>query len=254
MQTLQWAQSRKEHYFTMIYSDLTATMSLSHRAVFPGRGLLHRQGREQVAALIAQYGPRVTVALGFSGLSTSSGDGHSLELTMLPDRWVISIPKFVISAKGKTFAPGNLRATADNPKVRCRVGRSFNFLCYFFQAVVLFQYNALVMYWIEKKYTLRYSGGLVPDVYHILIKGEGVLSNASSPGAKAKLRLLFEALPIALIIEAAGGLSCVCPSEAGETMDPVSLLDVDVSDMDKRVGVCFGSRDEVERFRAHIFS
>jgi sedoheptulose-bisphosphatase len=57
---------------------------------------------------------------------------------------------------------------------------------------------------IESKYTLRYSGGLVPDVYHILIKGEGVLANASSPSAKAKLRLVFEAAPIALIIEAAG--------------------------------------------------
>ena len=48
-----------------------------------------------------------------------------------------------------------------------------------------------------------YSGGLVPDVYHIFVKGQGVLSNASSPSAKAKLRLLFEAAPIALIVEAA---------------------------------------------------
>jgi sedoheptulose-bisphosphatase len=32
--------------------------------------------------------------------------------------------------------------------------------------------RALVNYWIENKYTLRYSGGLVPDVYHILIKGQ----------------------------------------------------------------------------------
>ena len=57
---------------------------------------------------------------------------------------------------------------------------------------------------IDNKYTLRYSGGLVPDVYHILIKSEGVLCNASSPTARAKLRLLFECAPIALIIEAAG--------------------------------------------------
>ena len=62
---------------------------------------------------------------------------------------------------GNTFAPGNLRATADNSA-----------------------YRALVNYWIENKYTLRYSGGLVPDVYHILLKGQGVLSNASSLKAK----------------------------------------------------------------------
>jgi fructose-1,6-bisphosphatase len=30
------------------------------------------------------------------------------------------------------------------------------------------------------RYYCRYSGGLVPDVYHILSKGQGVFSNASS--------------------------------------------------------------------------
>jgi fructose-1,6-bisphosphatase len=45
-----------------------------------------------------------------------------------------------------------------------------------------------------------------------------VLSNASSRLAKAKLRLLFEAAPIALIIEAAGGSTCVCATETFEQM------------------------------------
>ena len=67
----------------------------------------------------------------------------------------------------------------------------------------------------------RYSGGLVPDVYHILVKGQGVLSNASSRQAKAKLRLLFEAAPIALIIEAAGGATCVCPTEVFELVGTI---------------------------------
>jgi sedoheptulose-bisphosphatase len=153
-----------------------------------------------------------------------------MELTMLPNEWIISKPKFNIATKGKTFAPGNLRATSDNSG-----------------------YKSLISYWIDSKYTLRYSGGLVPDVYHILIKGEGILSNASSPAAKAKLRLLFEAAPIALIIEAAGGKSCVCPTEAAEKHEPVSLLEVVISDLDKRVGVCYGSLEEVERFKSYIF-
>ncbi len=149
---------------------------------------------------------------------------------MTPELWLPSPEPFSIAAKGKTFAPGNLRATTDNPK-----------------------YRDLVMYWIEHQYTLRYSGGLVPDCYHILIKGQGILSNASSPTAKAKLRLLYEALPIALIIEAAGGSSCVCACEAGMDTLPLSLLDVVISDLDKRVGVCFGSSEEVQRFKDFIF-
>jgi sedoheptulose-bisphosphatase len=199
--------------------------------IWPGNGLVGRTGREQVASLVCQYGPRVTVALALAGPSTASGNTISLELTMLLDRWIVSVPKFEIASKAKTFAPGNLRATSDNP-----------------------QYRDLVNYWIENKYTLRYSGGLVPDVYHILIKGEGVLSNASSKSAKAKLRLLFEAGPIALIIEGAGGASCLAPIEVEEDVAPVSLLDVVITDLDKRVGVCYGSTDEVERFKGYIFA
>ena len=100
---------------------------------------------------------------------------------------------------------------------------------------------------------MRYSGGLVPDVYHMLLKGEGVLANASSPTARAKLRLIFECAPIALVVEAAGGASCGCPSESAEPMEPGSILDLQFSDLDRRIGVCFGSMEEVERFKRHIF-
>ena len=91
-------------------------------------------------------------------------------------------------------------------------------------------------------------------IFHIYFKGQGVLSNASSNKAKAKLRLLYEAIPIAFIIELAGGSSCVAPSEMNERLEPVSLLDVPVTDLDRRVGVCYGSYEEVERFKQFIFN
>ena len=93
----------------------------------------------------------------------------------------------------------------------------------------------------------------MPDVYHILAKGQGVFSNASSKSAKAKLRLLYECAPIALIVEAAGGKSLVAPCEAMQAIESVSILEVPVSDLDKRVGVCYGSEEEVHRFQAHIY-
>ena len=198
--------------------------------IWPGSTLLNRTGREQVCSLVTMYGPRVTIAVALNGNSTISGEPISLELTMHPHCWVVSKPKLTIAPKSKTFAPGNLRATSDNPA-----------------------YKQLVDYWIDNKYTLRYSGGLVPDVYHILIKGGGVLANASSASAKAKLRLLYECAPIALIIEAAGGASCVCSSEVQVHLEPLSLLDVPVSELDKRVGVCYGSTEEVERFKKLLF-
>lgn len=193
---------------------------------------LNRTGRELAASLIVQYGPRVTAMVGFDKSATFIGEPLTIEMTHTADKgWIVSIPKVNVKTASKTFAPGNLRATFDN-----------------------LQYKALVDYWIAQKYTLRYSGGLVPDVYHILAKGGGVLSNASSKGAKAKLRLIYECAPIALIMESAGGSSCVCSSEVGEAIEPTSILDVVVNDLDRRIGVCYGSKDEVDRFKQYIFS
>lgn len=199
--------------------------------IYPGRGFLGRTGRDQVAAIIAQYGPRITIVLGLNSSVTVDGKPLSMELCFSPEGWFVTVPKITISPTSKIFAPGNLRATSDNAA-----------------------YKALVDFWIAQKYTLRYSGGLVPDVYHILVKQSGVLSNASSKSAKAKLRLLYECAPIALIIEAAGGDSCVCPSEIEDTIEPTSLLDVMITDLDRRVGVCYGSSEEVQRCKTFLFN
>jgi len=55
-------------------------------------------------------------------------------------------------------------------------------------------------------YRLRYSGGMVPDLHHLLVKGGGVFAYpATDDVPEGKLRILFEVLPFALIFEAAGG-------------------------------------------------
>ena len=75
------------------------------------------------------------------------------------------------------FSPGNLRAVKDN------------------QA-----YNKIVQSWIDKEYTLRYTGGLVPDIGQIFIKGHGIFVNVQSPKHKAKLRVLYEAAAVGFLI------------------------------------------------------
>lgn len=60
--------------------------------------------------------------------------------------WVLTRGDVVIK-EAKVFAPANLRATADNAA-----------------------YAALVQRWMQQRYTLRYTGGMVPDVHHILTK------------------------------------------------------------------------------------
>ncbi|MBT5935679.1 class 1 fructose-bisphosphatase [Sulfurimonas sp.] len=55
-------------------------------------------------------------------------------------------------------------------------------------------------------YRLRYSGGMVPDLHQILLKGGGLFSYpGTSDKPEGKLRRLFEVFPFAFIYEKSGG-------------------------------------------------
>lgn len=193
--------------------------------IWPGKGVLGRTGREQVASAVTLYGPRTTLCIALPSASTGLGKDAVLEVTLTKEKsiWEISRDFIEIKSNGKIFAPGNLRASNDNEK-----------------------YNALIQHWISERYTLRYTGGMVPDVYHIFAKSKGVFANVSSEKARAKLRLLYEVAPMGLIVECAGGLT------THEAYD-ASVLDERIDDLDKRLGVCFGSSDEVMLYKQFMF-
>jgi len=194
--------------------------------IWPGKGICRRTGRDQVASAVALYGPRTTLCIALPAASTTRNEDTVLEVTLIKQRteWTVSREKIKLRPQGRIFAPGNLRASNDNEK-----------------------YNALIQHWIQERYTLRYSGGMVPDVYHIFAKSQGVFSNVSSAKARAKLRLLYEVAPMGLLVECAGG------ETTHESYDS-SVLDVRIDDLDKRLGVCFGSADEVAKYRKFMFS
>jgi len=185
------------------------------------KGFLNRTGRDQTAACMAVFGPRITMAVAITTPSTKC-----IEVTYAAGKWHKTNDfTNTIAPEGKIFAPGNLRATNDSEEYR----------------------KLVVDHWIGGRYTLRYTGGMVPDVYHILIKKKGFFCNISSEKAKAKLRLLYEVAPIALIVEAAGGRSCDEKSQK-------SALDVVVDNLDKRMGVAYGSSGEMETFVKTMFA
>ncbi len=58
----------------------------------------------------------------------------------------------------------------------------------------------------SKGYRLRYSGGMVPDLHQIMLKGGGLFSYpGTSDKPNGKLRQLFEVIPFAFMYEQAGG-------------------------------------------------
>jgi fructose-1,6-bisphosphatase I len=84
-------------------------------------------------------------------------------------------------------------------------------------------------------YSLRYIGSLVADFHRNLLKGGIFLY----PGPKGKLRLLYEAAPLAMIAEQAGGAA-----STGETR----ILDVAPTSLHQKVPLIIGSREDVAEY------
>ncbi|MBA4397923.1 MAG: fructose-bisphosphatase class I, partial [Syntrophus sp. (in: bacteria)] len=96
----------------------------------------------------------------------------------------------------------------------------------------------------EQGYKLRYSGGFVPDINQILIKSGGIFTYPALKKSPAgKLRLLFELLPMAFLIEHAGGIAT-----DGET----NILEISVEDIGQRSPIYIGSRFEVEKAKTFL--
>jgi fructose-1,6-bisphosphatase I len=69
-------------------------------------------------------------------------------------------------------------------------------------------HRKLVNNMFDQGYELSYSGGMVPDLHHVLLRGGGLFSYpGASDKPKGKLRQLFEVFPFAFIFETAGGAS-----------------------------------------------
>jgi len=189
-------------------------------------GLIGATGRDQATALVALYGPRTTVLVALDDGVHEFTYGCTPEGCQLPDGtwepWICSRTTIKINPDCKIFAPANLRAAQDVPG-----------------------YKKLIDYFMAERYTLRYSGGLVPDVYQQFTKNQGVFCNPTSESSPAKLRLAFEASPFGLLVEKAGG----------KTSDGVtggSILDVKITAVDQRTALCIGSATEVDRFNEYL--
>ncbi|WP_066351311.1 class 1 fructose-bisphosphatase [Aliarcobacter skirrowii] len=88
-------------------------------------------------------------------------------------------------------------------------------------------------------YRLRYSGGMVPDLHQILLKGGGLFSYpGTSDKPKGKLRQLFEVFPFALVYEKAGGAA----------VDGYKrVLEIETSHIHDTTPCFFGSKNEINR-------
>jgi fructose-1,6-bisphosphatase I len=92
-------------------------------------------------------------------------------------------------------------------------------------------------------YTARYVGALVADMHRILLQGGVFLYPGSTKKPEGKLRLLYEAAPLAFLVEQAGG-------KASNGIK--SILDVVPSHLHQRIPLFIGSKDDVELVESFI--
>lgn len=103
------------------------------------------------------------------------------------------------------------------------------------------KHRAFVQSLFDIGYRLRYSGGMVPDLHQILIKGGGIFSYpATSDAKKGKLRKLFEVFPFAYIYELCGG-------EATDGRE--RILDLPCDNLHDTTPCYFGSKKEIEKLK-----
>ena len=97
--------------------------------------------------------------------------------------------------------------------------------------------------WAHKNdYSSRYIGSMVADVHRVLLRGGVFLYPPTTDNPDGKLRLMYEANPMAMIIEQAGGKGVCC----GER-----ILEVVPSGLHQRTSVILGSVDQVDAILEH---
>ena len=165
------------------------------------------------------YGPRTTITLALSHLENAHEFLLVDDFSANHGQW-LKTNEFSTVNEGKLLAPGNLRATLDNAG-----------------------YNELFQYWMQNAYKLRYTGGMVPDVNQLMVKGKGIFVNVASKNCQAKLRALYEVVPIGFLVEKAGG-----KTSDGEQ----SVLDILITNTEQVSQVAFGSESEVQRFEQYV--
>ena len=92
---------------------------------------------------------------------------------------------------------------------------------------------------LKKDLSLRYVGSLVADFHRNLLKGGVYIYPATKKNPNGKLRLLYEANPLAFICEQAGGVA---------TNGVHRILDVEPTKLHERVPLYIGSKSLINQF------
>ncbi len=186
----------------------------------PTDGEMVRRGTEQVAAGYLLYGSSTMLVYTV---------GHGVYgFTLEPDigEYLLSHERIRIPEKGRVYAAneGNYHKWSEGTKK-------------YLDSLKVSDKAA------GRPYSARYSGCLVADVHRLLLGGGIYLYPGEVDKPEGKLRLLYEANPLAFVVEQAGGKASTGTSR---------IMEVEPKKLHQRVPLIIGSRSDVEQAEAYI--
>lgn len=181
---------------------------------------LLRKGREQVAAGYIIYGPSTLLVL-------TTGNGvHGFTLEEGYGEFLLSHENIQIPSRGKTYSINQGNYHAWKPGVQQYIG--------FLQEIDPAT---------GRPYSLRYVGTLVADIHRTLLEGGIFLYPAGQKNSEGKLRLLYEASPMAFVVENSGGAAI---------RGKEHILDIQPTALHQRVPLIIGSHEDVQKAATFI--
>jgi fructose-1,6-bisphosphatase I len=175
-------------------------------------------GDKQIAAGYVLYGSSVIMVF-------TTGEGvHGFTLDPAIGAYVLSHPNIQMPQRGNLYSVNE--ANADSFPSYCR----------------------RYLHWLKSgengtQYSSRYIGSLVADFHRTLLRGGIFLYPATAGYPDGKLRLLYEANPIAMLAEQAGGMA---------TAGNGRIMEIQPTSLHQRTPLVVGSKYEVERFQAFV--
>lgn len=170
-------------------------------------------GRRQVAAGYVIYGSSTMMVY------TTGQGAHGFTLDPSIGEFLLSHPHIRTPAAGR-YLSVNTAYEQDWPEPTC---------------ALMHRYRGIDGE--RKPLNVRYVGSLVADFHRNLLGGGVFAYPANMKSPRGKLRLLYEANPLAFIVEQAGGLA---------TDGLRRILDVEPTELHQRTPLFIGSRNEVE--------
>jgi fructose-1,6-bisphosphatase I len=203
-----------------IFSALRCPKMADGGLCAPEEAAFLQPGRTQVAAGFAVYGPTTMLVL-------TVGDGaHGFTLDRESFTFVLTHANIRLPADTAEFAINVSNQRRWEPPVKryideCLAGKDGP---------------------RGKDFNMRWVASMVADVFRVLSRGGIFMYPRDDRYKEGRLRLMYEANPMAFIVEQAGGAA---------TDGVTRILDLQPKSLHQRVAVVLGSKNEVERVAAY---